>query len=159
MSETVEMILDKGLLALVLALFSFGLSRILARYQRDQSVFAELARLRSKSLVDAFNLLSEYESKVQAILVHKVKEQTGEAIKVNSIASELYDNIVSFVDANRFLLGEEMYRLCQEFAKLQTIRIKACDVDNYELLKKTDVEISKIRKDVQKYLPSLRMPD
>ncbi|WDE07809.1 hypothetical protein SG34_013540 [Thalassomonas viridans] len=154
-----EIFLEKGLLAVILSVFTFVLARVLERYKRDQAVFTELAKLRSKSLVEAFNLLSEYESKVHGTLVHVVKKETELAKEMNGVAQELHAQLIHMVDANRFLLGEELYKLCIEFSNLQTSKLKAVDISNLDKLKSIDLEISRIRVQVQRYLPGFKVPE
>jgi hypothetical protein len=154
-----EILLDKGLLALVVALFGFVLGRVLERYKRDQALVLELGKARSAAIIATYGILAKYRSRTDQLIValttqRPPDELTRAAEGLDALHSELEDTI----SRHRFLLGEDFHQAAIEYANLQRDKADHVTKGDREGLLKCQARIRELQHQVQGFLPALVRP-
>lgn len=116
-AKVLEILLDKGLLVIIAAVFGYVLSRMLERFKRDQAILQNIGIKRAESV---FLVLAQASRLNGAALGAIKREDKNEIDRIIAEANLLVD----LMHEHRYLLGN-YYTLCQHYMEIQVDLIHA----------------------------------
>jgi len=127
MEKILLVILDKFMLAGIVAIFSWGLNMALEKYKTKQAFSLEIAKIRSSKIAEVWNALYEWEH-IARIMVEKASELQFEENSIvqyiellGPLEKESKDkakNIAKIIDSSRFWLGNKQYNIFKNYHEL-----------------------------------------
>jgi hypothetical protein len=119
--RVLEILLDKGLLALILLVFGFVLKRALERYKRDQAILLALGKTRADATLEVLAQAARVNGTALSVLEKKPDDSDASARMKR--ATEEVTKLKVVLDKHRFLIGK-YYELCFFYVHIQNFRIK-----------------------------------